>query len=280
MSYIILNKIGFKKNTAVSIMAILVLFAFNYPVAAMVVRGITEPFIDATLSATVQGRIASININDGMYVTKGSVILSLASEQEVLEVNRRKLISESRAELNVAVSRVELLQAEKKATQELYNKTQSVSKEDLHKKILECKTAEEELESIRTNKIKEDLEYKIAAVQLNERNIVAPFNGTVVKHFLQIGENCNPQQPLIRLVDAYQCRFTAFIADGLTHRLKVGTKVYLNIGDSRYWIRKIGSVEHISPVVDPASGLREVRVLFGNEDGRVNPGVPGSMILE
>ncbi|HAR62115.1 MAG: hypothetical protein DKM50_08190 [Candidatus Margulisiibacteriota bacterium] len=280
MSYIILNKIGFKKNTAVSIMAILVLFAFNYPVAAMVVRGITEPFIDATLSATVQGRIASININDGMYVTKGSVILSLASEQEVLEVNRRKLISESRAELNVAVSRVELLQAEKKATQELYNKTQSVSKEDLHKKILECKTAEEELESIRTNKIKEDLEYKIAAVQLNERNIVAPFNGTVVKHFLQIGENCNPQQPLIRLVDAYKCRFTAFIADGLTHRLKVGAKVYLNIGDSRYWIRKIGSVEHISPVVDPASGLREVRVLFGNEDGRVNPGVPGSMILE
>ena len=32
-------------------------------------------------------------------------------------------------------------------------------------------------------------------------------------------------------------------------------------------------------VVDPASGLREVRILFENPVGRVAPGVPGTLVL-
>jgi multidrug efflux pump subunit AcrA (membrane-fusion protein) len=45
-------------------------------------------------------------------------------------------------------------------------------------------------------------------------------------------------------------------------------------------ITRRGSVEFISPVVDPSSGLREVKVLFDNADGRVHPGVAGSLLLE
>ena len=39
-------------------------------------------------------------------------------------------------------------------------------------------------------------------------------------------------------------------------------------------------IEFISPVVDPASNLREVKVVFRNPDGKIQPGVNGEMILE
>jgi hypothetical protein len=38
-------------------------------------------------------------------------------------------------------------------------------------------------------------------------------------------------------------------------------------------------IEYASPVVDPASGLREVKVLFDNPTGDVQPGVAGSMTV-
>ena len=41
-----------------------------------------------------------------------------------------------------------------------------------------------------------------------------------------------------------------------------------------------GQIILLSPVTDPASGLRRVKLLFDNADGRVIPGVAGKLILE
>ena len=36
-----------------------------------------------------------------------------------------------------------------------------------------------------------------------------------------------------------------------------------------------GKIVFISPVVDPASGLQKVKVLFDNAEGKIRPGVSG-----
>ena len=41
-----------------------------------------------------------------------------------------------------------------------------------------------------------------------------------------------------------------------------------------------GSVFFVSPVVDPASGLMRVKVIFENLEARIRPGVAGRMYLE
>ena len=41
-----------------------------------------------------------------------------------------------------------------------------------------------------------------------------------------------------------------------------------------------GKLVFLSPVVDPASGLQKVKVLFDNAGGKVAPGVAGKMLLE
>ena len=44
-------------------------------------------------------------------------------------------------------------------------------------------------------------------------------------------------------------------------------------------ITKKGTIAFVSPIVDPASGLLEVKVAFNNQKGEVRPGVEGFMIL-
>ena len=57
-------------------------------------------------------------------------------------------------------------------------------------------------------------------------------------------------------------------------------EVALNIEGPRGPVSRPGTVEYVSPVVDPSSGLREVKVLFDNADNKIQPGVPGKMIIE
>jgi multidrug efflux pump subunit AcrA (membrane-fusion protein) len=39
-------------------------------------------------------------------------------------------------------------------------------------------------------------------------------------------------------------------------------------------------IEFASPVVDPSSGLREIKVVFDNDRGKIFPGATGTLILQ
>lgn len=41
-----------------------------------------------------------------------------------------------------------------------------------------------------------------------------------------------------------------------------------------------GKITYLSPVVDPASGLLKVKVLFDNPDNQIRPGVAGRILLD
>ena len=41
-----------------------------------------------------------------------------------------------------------------------------------------------------------------------------------------------------------------------------------------------GTIYFVSPVVDPASGLMRVKVIFENPEGRIKPGVAGRMLMQ
>ena len=56
--------------------------------------GITEPFFDVTLSASVPGMISLQKFKEGDWVKEGEVILELDKKLEELEVSRRKLVEE------------------------------------------------------------------------------------------------------------------------------------------------------------------------------------------
>lgn len=136
--------------------------------------GITEPINDVTLSLDVTGAIRSIFFKEGALLKKGQAILKLDNTLESLEVKRRKLIWESKAEVNAAIERMITLKSLLESTRALYESTGSVSKEELDEKELDYKLALAEQERLEIAEEREKVEYKMAVETLSKRTLLSP----------------------------------------------------------------------------------------------------------
>ena len=232
----------------------LIAFASHGAIAAEIVSasGITEPFGDVTISASVPGIIAERKFKEGDAVKLGDVIIELDKKLEELEVARRKLLMEQK-------------KMDADSTRVLFGNTKSVSKEELEKKETEYKIAA--------------VEYDAALEQLRRRLVAAPIAGTVTDLFLHAGEACQPYQPLVRVVDAHHCYFVSNMEAKLATKLKVDQTIQLEVETGDAPVRVEGKIIFISPVVDPGSGLVKVRATFANLGGKVRPGLAGKLLL-
>jgi RND family efflux transporter MFP subunit len=245
-----------------------------------IAQGVTEPLVDEQLSCLVRGLVGKILVKEGDAVKKDDVIIELRKNLEAFEVERRQLIWESKAELKSAESRVETVAQDLEATRRLYHSTKSVSKEKLLEKELEHKLAQAELERQKTEEELQRIEAEMAKEQLSLREIRSPIDGVITKLFLHPGENAEPGQPLVRVVDTKTCNFVTNIEAKIVRSLKEGQKVRLEIEAGDQPVIKEGAIAFVSPVVDPASGLQEVKVRFDNSQGDIRPGVAGKMYIQ
>ena len=218
---------------------------------AFEVAGITEPIADVALSPSVPGLVSAWKFKEGDFVKQDEVLIELDNRMETLEVERRKLVMDNR-------------KADWEALQTLFKKSSiSVKKEDLDKAETDYRIA--------------SAEHQMATEQLRKRKIVAPCSGYVVEIVRDVGEACEEYQPLIRVADPRQCYFVSNVEAKAAGRLRLDQPVQLSIETSGDLVQLAGKVVFLSPVVDPASGLRKVKVLFDNADRKVNPGVAGRM---
>lgn len=215
------------------------------------VSGITEPFMDVTLSSSVPGIIALEKFKEGDVVKAGDVILELDRKLEELETQRRKQV-------------MERAKADMESTAVLLKNTKSVSKDEMEKKETDYQVA--------------FAEHGIAAEQLARRQIIAPFAGSITEVFLHRGAACEPYQPLIRLVDVTRCYFVGHVDGLVAAKIKLNKKVQIKINGSDAVVS--GTVSFISPVVDPASGLARVKAVFDNADGKIRPGLAATLQLD
>ncbi len=243
------------------------------------ISGVTEPYRDVPLGISVPGRIARIDATEGARVAKGEVILALDLQLETLEVERRKLIWQSKVEVESAALQVKTLEEHLAATRDLYQSSGSVNREELENQELEVALAKAELARLENAEKREEVEYNIAREQLDKRTLRAPFSGAIAELLVGVGENCDLDKPLVQLVDTRRGYFVANVELATIENLKLGQAVELQLQAGSEPVKLDGEIVFISPVVDPASGLRKVKALFANKDGEVVPGVAGLMLL-
>ena len=223
----------------------------SHSVAATSVPCLTESFGDVEMSAPVAGAVAVIHHGEGKFVEAGTVVLELESRTEQLDLERRSV-------------QAEILKAELTRSETLLNSTSSISREEVDNKRGEYRVATIELE--------------LAREALSRRRVVAPFAGVVTLLPVEVGEYCQPPRVLLRLVDSRQFYAVANIDPAAAGALALGRTVPLQVGGDAMG-RFEGRVVFISPVVDPASGLLRIKVLFDNPDSRLRPGVAGQLQL-
>jgi membrane fusion protein (multidrug efflux system) len=214
------------------------------------VSGITEPFMDVTLGASVAGIIHTESFKEGDAVKKGDVIIELDKRLEELEVERRKAVMEQ--------NRMTF-----ESTRALAQSTKSVSKEELAKKEAEYNVSV--------------AEHGIAVEQLAHRQITAPFAGAITDIQLHPGAACAPYQSVVRIVDTTRCYFIGQIEGKSASSLRLDQPVKIEIEGGA---TVNGRICFISPVVDPASGLAKVKALFDNADGKIRPGLAAKLLAE
>lgn len=216
-----------------------------------IAAGITEPVCDVILSPAVPGLVSAWNFKEGDFVKENDVIIELDNKLETLEVERRRLAMDNR-------------KTDWEALQTLFkNSSISVKKEELDKAETEYKVAA--------------VEHQMALEQLRRRHIIAPCSGYVAAITHDVGEACEEYQPLVRVVDTRQCYFVSNVEARAAGNLKLGQTVSLEIETSSKPAIITGQITFLSPVIDPASGLRRLKVLFDNSDEKINPGVAGKM---
>ncbi len=216
-------------------------------------EGVTEPFLDVTLSASVAGIITGQKFKEGDFVKEGDVILELDKKLEELETARRKLVMDNK-------------KVDFEATEVLFKTTKAVSGEEREKKEVEYRIAV--------------VEHDMAAEQLRRRSIISPLSGIITELMLDVGEACQPYQPLVRVVDVRRVYFIANIEAKLAVLFKQGQLVKLEIETGAAALPVQGKISFLSPVADPASGLLKLKVLFDNPADKIRPGLAGKLLLK
>jgi RND family efflux transporter MFP subunit len=217
------------------------------------VNGITEAISDVVLSAPSSGIISRRPFKEGDTVKAGESVVELDKRLEELEVSRRKHV-------------LDLKKTDMDTSRKIFEKTISLSREEMDKKVTEFSVA--------------DVEHSLAKEQLQRRFVIAPFEGTIAALTLEVGEACQAQQALVRLVDTRKCYFICNIEAKAGYGLKPGQTVKLEIEAGEKPINFDGTVFFVSPVVDPASGLMRVKVVFDNPAGKIRPGAAGRMFSQ
>ncbi len=243
--------------------------------APAAISGITKPMHEAMLSLSVPGTVMKLCVQEGAAVTTGQPLLELDRLQEELEVTRRKLLWENRAELQAAIARVATLKADLESTRRVYESTKTVSKDELNKKQLEYDVAVAEQQRVEMVEQREKIEHEMALEALARRTLKAPFAGRITDIKVEEGEGCEMHQPVMKLVDVSRCYFVANVEAALLLTLQTNQTVEIVIDGTAAVVR--GTLAYLAPVVDAGSGLGEVKAVFANPDGAVRPGVGASL---
>ena len=202
------------------------------------------------LQPEVAGLIESLHFVEGQRVKKGDVLFRMRSQKEEAQV------AQARADRDLARSNLE------RARTLAGTKAISQQELDLMESTLAARAATFELENRR----------------LEERIIVAPFDGVVGPREVSVGQYVNAGVPLVTLVEDARVKVRFRLPERQLSVVRVGQTARVQV--NAYRDRRFeGKVELVNPEVDASTRTVEVRLIVANEEGLLRPGMFGRVEL-
>jgi RND family efflux transporter MFP subunit len=237
--------------------------------------GNTQAFATVDLVARVQGFLTSIDYVDGAEVKKGVQLFGI--ERDIYQAQ---------------VDQQEATLASDVATEE-YNKTEYQRQATLGKSDFASQATVQEWKS-KADQSAADIQNAKAAIWLAKINlgytqVMAPFNGVVTNHLVDVGALVGVSGPTklatIIQTDPLYVYFTLsepqilslqrnLAKHGIALRTSGLSDVPVEIGlQGEEGYPHKGHMDYASPQVDAATGTLNVRALFENKDGALLPGL-------
>ena len=134
-----------------------------------------------------------------------------------------------------------------------------------HDELASYRDAAAQLLTVQETLALREREYERTRVQLDQRTLRAPMSGIVIEIVKQPGEFVSPVSPVVMNIaqlDPLQAVFS--VPTGRISELSLGAPVDVAVGPTT--LR--GSVEFISPQIEPQTGTRQVRIRLPNPNGK------------
>lgn len=208
--------------------------------AAGLVSGVVTPGQQAKMTFESNG-VLIMRVPLGSLVQSGELLARMNSDEEQAALDK--------AEADLSLAKTEL----KKARYDVSNmsrlhKTRAISDNDLFDARIALSSAQARLK-------RAEASLRSAQVNLEQKNLRAPFSGVVTETKLQPGEYIEAGDETLTLSNIERLKLSVDIPLSLSENLASGTEAIIHDNGKDVGIVR---VETILPVLDPASGLRRV----------------------
>src|ERR1035437_2781102 len=180
------------------------------------ISGTLKPFEETVLMPEVPGRVVEINITEGGFTKKGTLLVKLFD-------------GDLQAQLKKSQAQLQLEQQTENRQSELM-KVNGISQLDLDQTILQI------------NSIKADIE--VLKVQINKTEVRAPFDGTIGLRNISIGAQVTTSTALATIRDLHHLKLDVSVPGKYSSMIKPGFKVQFSVrGDDKKYDATVMATE-------------------------------------
>ncbi len=201
------------------------------------VVGTIQAVDQATIAARIAGTITEIPVVLGSTVSRGDLLVRLSAE----EISARAM-----------QARAQLAQARRNLNRE-------------EKLLKENASTPETVKSMRDMLAIAEAGYREAESLLAYTTINAPFSGVITRKIASVGDLATPGTPLLQLEDPSRYQVVAAVPESLTVHLRAGDRLDCLIPALNG--ERTGTVNEISPVIDPGSRTARVKINLEKSSG-------------
>ena len=189
----------------------------------LVVGGNIDWITKSDVASLRPGVLESIEVSEGMPVAKGKPFAHIHSETAELSRNKAKVAAENVGAIMKGEAQLKLAIAERARNGRIIRVNPTyVSDSDLQKSEAEVSVAEAMVQDAREQQALAVKELKMAEQAVKEFDIVAPFDGVVIKLWKHAGESVQNSEPVIQLAQNDRVRFFSFIPLSERDRVREG----------------------------------------------------------
>lgn len=250
---------------------------------------------DITISSRDAGIVEKIEIKPNDNLQSGATIVQLDNAVQLNESEGAKLRWEIASEeikndinLRYAIKTSEVAKKELERSRAANAQVaQAISLTEMEQKQLEFEQAllsgeqaKHEISINRLNTSVRENEFKLAQLRLKSRTITTPIAGQVAEVAVQEGEWVDVGQPVARIVNLNTLRIIALVPEKHIFAISGGQAASLDLQVGDQSMKAKGAVSYISPEINPVNREFIIWVDISNEDGKLRPGLVGTMTIE
>jgi len=211
---------------------------------------------ETSVASKLLAKVVAVNVQAGQSVHKGDVLVRLDDE------DLQARLEQAEATLASAVAAHDQAQIEHQRVQRLFEQD-AAAKIELQRAATSLKSAEAEVERAQQAR-------REAGTLLDHSTIRSPLDGIVVDKQVEAGDTAKPGQVLVTLYDPSRMQLVANVRESLTHRLKIGQSIAVEVDA----LDKVceGQISEIVPEAESTSRTFSVKVT-----GPCPPGIYSGM---